>query len=346
MGNKNISILELFGGIGACTKALKNIEMNVNVVDYVEIDKYACKSYNAINGTNFEPQDIKEWDKDINVDLIMHGSPCQDYSISGLQMGGDEGSGTRSSLMYESIRIINKLKPKYIVWENVKNLLSKKHKHNFDNYINKLDELGYNSYYQVLNAKDYGIPQNRQRVYTISIRKDIDNGNFKFPEKEELKLRLKDILEDEVDKKYYLNDKQLLAIKNSAYMPTKRRIQEKNWHDTLCTRDFKDPKCVRIGGIFDTEKSKHQAGSIYDKEGLAPTIDTMQGGYRQPMIESSEKIRKITPLECWRLMGFDDKDFYKAKNSGISNSQLYKQAGNSIVVKVLEKIFLNLFKGD
>lgn len=187
--------------------------MNVNVVDYVEIDKYACKSYNAINGTNFEPQDIKEWDKDINIDLIMHGSPCQDFSASGLQMGGDEGSGTRSSLMYESIRIINKLKPKYVVWENVKNLLSKKHKHNFDNYINKLDELGYNSYYQVLNAKDYGIPQNRERVYTISIRKDINNDNFKFPEKEELKLRLKDILEDEVDKKYYLNDKQLLAIK-------------------------------------------------------------------------------------------------------------------------------------
>lgn len=397
MENKNISILELFGGIGACTKALKNIGMNVDVVDYVEIDKYACKSYNAINGTNFEPQDIKEWDKDINIDLIMHGSPCQDFSMSGLQAGGDEGSGTRSSLMYESIRIISKLNPKYIVWENVKNLLSKKHKHNFDNYINKLDELGYNSYYQVLNAKDYGIPQNRERVYTISIRKDIDNGNFKFPEKEELKLRLKDILENKVEKKYYLNDKQLLAIKNSTYMSAQRRIQEKNWCDTLCARDFKDPKCVRIGGIFDTEKSKHQAGSIYDKEGLAPTIDTMQGGYRQPMIEEHENtylvdnkigievignympsgydasrvvnsnglaptvkenhgtvaatnvgstVRKLIPLECWRLMGFDDEDFYKAQNAGISNSQLYKQAGNSIVVKVLEKIFLNLFKGD
>lgn len=349
---KEISILELFGGIGACTKALKNMGMNVDVVDYVEIDKFAVKSYNVINGTNFEPQDIKEWDKDINVDLIMHGSPCQDISLSGLQAGADQGTGTRSSLMYESIRIINKLKPKYVVWENVKNLLSKKHKHNFDNYINKLDKLGYNSYYQVLNAKDYGIPQNRERVYTISIRKDIDNGNFKFPEKEELKLRLKDILENKVEKKYYLNDKQLLAIKNSTYMSAQRRIQEKNWRDTLCARDFKDPKCVRIGGIFDTEKSKHQAGSIYDKEGLAPTIDTMQGGYRQPMIEEHENtkeietVRKLIPLECWRLMGFDDEDFYKAQNAGISNSQLYKQAGNSIVVKVLEKIFKNLLKEE
>lgn len=534
-------MLELFGGIGACTKALKNIGMNVDVVDYVEIDKYACKSYNAINGTNFEPQDIKEWDKDINVDLIMHGSPCQDFSVSGLQMGGDEGSGTRSSLMYESIRIINKLKPKYVVWENVKNLLSKKHKHNFDNYINKLDELGYNSYYQVLNAKDYGIPQNRERVYTVSIRKDIDNENFVFPNKEDLVLRLKDMLEDKVDEKYYLSDDKVSKIEKSNFIQEKKRIQDKEYSDTILARDYKDPKCVRVGGIFDTEKSKHQAGSIYDKEGLAPTLDAMQGGWRQPsivedklpgaygrnfgskgkiqdikghdcvkrvysgeglaptltdmqggnrqpkimivgnympsghdasrivdeegiaptvkenhgtvtavairgkynepviaasrgrnpdrpgdrtpgipteqrleinkqgisntittvqkdnyviepclkikeatkagykeayagdgvnisgrmkyqrgnvqkemtqtlMANGSERgvvtpdmrIRKLTPRECWRLMGFGDEDFYKAESTGNSNSQLYKQAGNSIVVKVLEKIFKNL----
>lgn len=342
--NKKISILELFGGIGACTKALKNIGININVVDYVEIDKYAVKSYNAINGTNFEPQDIKEWNKDINVDLIMHGSPCQDYSISGLQMGGDEGSGTRSSLMYESIRIINKLKPKYVVWENVKNLLSKKHKHNFDNYINKLDELGYNSYYQVLNAKDYGIPQNRERVYTISIRKDIDKGKFKFPKKEPLKLRLKDVLEDEVDEKYYLNDKQLLAIKNSTYMAAKRRIQEKDWCDTLCARDFKDPKCIQVGNL--DIKGFESIKRVYSPEGISPTLTTCEGGNTQVKIQEKCNIRKLTPLEYWRLMSFDDEDFYKAQNVGISNSQLYKQAGNSIVVKVLEKIFLNLFLED
>lgn len=341
---ENISILELFGGIGACTKALKNIGMNVNVVDYVEIDKYACKSYNAINGTNFEPQDIKEWDKDINIDLIMHGRPCQDFSTSGLQMGGDEGSGTRSSLMYESIRIINKLKPKYVVWENVKNLLSKKHKHNFDNYINKLDELGYNSYYQVLNAKDYGIPQNRERVYTISIRKDINNDNFKFPEKEPLKIFLKDLLEKEVDKKYYLNDKQLLAIKNSTYMSTQRRIQEKNWCDTLCARDFKDPKCVQVGNL--DIKGLESIKRVYSPEGISLTLTTCGGGNTQVKIKDGNNIRKLVPLEYWRLMSFDDEDFYKVKKSGMSDSQLYKQAGNSIVVKVLEKIFLNLFKGD
>ena len=389
---EQISVLELFGGIGACTKALKNIGMNVDVVDYVEIDKYAVKSYNAINGTNFEPQDIKEWDKNINVDLIMQGSPCQDFSVAGKQAGGDLGSGTRSSLLYETIRIVGKLKPKYVVWENVKNLLSKKHKHNFDNYINKLDELGYNSYYQVLDAKDYGVPQHRERIYTVSIRKDIDKGNFKFPEKEPLKTVLKDLLEKEVDEKYYLSDKQLISLKNSTFNARKTRIQEKDYCDTLCARDFKDPKCIQIGKI--DIKGIDQIKRVYSPEGLSPTLTTMGGGNTEPKILSyvdkkyndfienkgyfpemfnpyntkeivdiaptqttqcasttsssticinnGARVRKLTPLECWRLMGFDDEDFYKAQSTGNSNSQLYKQAGNSIVVKVLEKIFKNL----
>ena len=126
--------------------------------------------------------------------MITHGSPCQDFSIAGKQAGGDLGTGTRSSLMWNTINIVTYCKPKYVIWENVKNLLSKKHKHNFDSYLSIMESLGYNNYYQVLNAKDYGVPQNRERVYTISIRKDIDKGNFIFPEKEELKLRLKDML--------------------------------------------------------------------------------------------------------------------------------------------------------
>ncbi len=144
----------------------------------------------------------------------MHGSPCQDFSTAGKQTGGDEGSETRSSLMYETLRIVNDLKPKYVLWENVKNLLSKKHKHNFDRYINIMNEGGYNSYYKVLNAKDYGIPQNRERVYTLSIRKDIDTG-YTFPEPEELKLKLKDLLEKEVDEKYFLSDKTMEYILDS-----------------------------------------------------------------------------------------------------------------------------------
>lgn len=167
-----IKILELFGGIGACSKALERLGIEYEIADYVEIDKYAVASFNAIHNTSFQPQDICQWDKDIEVDLIMHGSPCQDFSLAGKQAGGDEGSGTRSSLMFETIRIVDKLKPKYVIWENVKNLLSKKHRHNFDKYLETMEELGYKNYYQVLNAKDYGIPQNRERVFTVSIRDD------------------------------------------------------------------------------------------------------------------------------------------------------------------------------
>ena len=388
-----MKILELFAGIGSCSKALKRIGIDVEIVDAVEIDKYAMASFNAIHNTNFEPQDITQWDKDIDVDLVMHGSPCQDFSLAGLQAGGDEGSGTRSSLMYETIRIVKKLKPKYVVWENVKNLLSKKHRHNFEAYIETMKVLGYNSYYKVLDAKDYGVPQHRERVYTVSIRKDIDKGSFVFPQKEELKLRLKDMLEDEVDEKYYLDDERVKKIINSNFMQEKKRVQEKDVCDTLLARDWKDPKCIRIGGIFDTDKSKHQAGSVHDKEGLSPTLDVAQGGWRQPsiMIKNATKkgyleaqagdgvytntstkrgtvqkemiqtlttfqdkgvvmndlrIRKLTPKECWRLMGFDDEDFEKAKDVPTSNTHLYKQAGNSIVVNVLEKIFKNLFQEE
>ena len=235
-----IKILELFGGIGACSKALERLGIDYEIADYVEINKYAVASFNAMHNTNFEPQDIKEWNKDIEVDLIMHGSPCQDFSLAGKQAGGDKDSGTRSSLMYETLRIVNKLKPKYVIWENVKNLISKKHKHNFDAYIEEMNNLGYNSYYQVLNAKDYGIPQNRERVFTISIRKDLDNGSFKFPEKQELKLKLKDMLEDNVDEKYYLSDDMTnnLIFGNNCGSYTrdfgsKGKIQEKEYSDTL-----------------------------------------------------------------------------------------------------------------
>lgn len=163
-----LRVIELFGGIGACSKAIERLGIPYEIADYVEIDKYAVKSFNAIHGTNFEPQDIKEWDKDVEADLIMHGSPCQDFSVAGKGAGGDKDSGTRSSLMYETLRIVEKLKPKYVIWENVKNLLSKKHRHNFDAYLEAMEKLGYKSYYKVLNAKDYGIPQNRERVFTIS----------------------------------------------------------------------------------------------------------------------------------------------------------------------------------
>lgn len=336
--------LSLFSGIGAFELALKRNGVDIELVGFSEIDKYAIKSYCAIHGVDesLNLGDISKInlnDLDEDIELITHGSPCQDFSVAGLQKGGDKGSETRSSLMWCTVDIVEKVRPKYVIWENVKNLLSKTHRHNFDSYLEVMESLGYNNYYKVLNAKDYGIPQNRERVYTISIRKDIDKG-YEFPEKEELKIRLKDLLEDEVEERYYLSDKQIKRIKESTFVTNSRRIQEKDWCDTLCARDWKDPKCVRIGGIFDKDGKTHQAGSIYAKEGLSPTLNTMEGGWRQPCIKNDESIiRKLTPKECWRLMGFSDEDFEKARVIGTSNTQLYKQAGNSIVVNVLEAVF-------
>ena len=314
-----IKILELFGGIGACSKALERLGIDYEIADYVEIDKYAVKSFNAMHGTNFEPQDICKWDKDIEVDLIMHGSPYQDFSVAGLQQGGDEGSGTRSSLMYETIRIVQKLKPKYVIWENVKNVISKKHIHNFSNYIDRMSELGYSSYYQVLNAKDYGIPQNRERVFTISIRKDIDMG-YVFPPKQELKLRLKDMLEDNVDEKYYLSDKMINYVcarmpSGSHHITTGINMSNKNEEGklagTICTEpgnkpsdnyiidndnviynkakgelDY-SPAVINVGNV--NPSGKGQNGQVVSFDGLARTITIEKGEGQKILIKNNTK---------------------------------------------------------
>ncbi len=275
-----LKLLELFGGIGACSKALEKLGIDYEIVDYVEIDKYAVASYNAIHNTNFEPQDITTWNKDIEVDLIMHGSPCQDFSLAGKQAGGDEGSGTRSSLMYETLRIVEKLKPKYVIWENVKNVISKKHKHNYDKYCNKMSELGYMNYGQVLNAKDYGIPQNRERVFTISIRKDL-NQTFEFPQKQELKLKLKDMLEDDVDEKYYLSDKAIegrLTTNYQKYKLEENIINGKDIHPTILAR-FEGAPTLYINN--NTKKGYLEAK---DGDGIYTNISKTKRGTVQPQM--------------------------------------------------------------
>lgn len=338
-----LRLLELFGGIGACSKALERLGIDYEIVDYVEIDKHACASYNAIHNTNFEPQDITTWDKNVDIDLIMHGSPCQDFSLAGKQAGGDEGSGTRSSLMYETIRIVKKLRPKYVIWENVKNLLSKKHKHNFDAYLKTMEGLGYINYYQVLNAKDYGIPQNRERVFTISIYDDIDyDTDFEFPKPQPLKKKLKDMLEKNVDEKYYLTEEKIDGI---PHWKSYQKSFEKSLQKQLCEKLINENKVKEMDVIrhsysisrmnnFRTENSKNN--------NLSPTLDTRCDCLGVTTKHKNQlRIRKLTPKECWRLMGFDDSDFEKAEKVN-SNAQLYKQAGNSIVVNVLEEILKNL----
>ena len=399
---KKIKLIELFGGIGACSKALENLGVPFDIVDYVEIDKYAVKSFNAIHGTNFEQQDITKFDVNKyineNIDIIMHGSPCQDFSVSGKNLGGDKDSGTRSSLMWETVRIVESLKPRVVIWENVKNLISKKHKHNYDAYIKTLDEIGYKSYSAVLNAKDYGIPQNRQRIFTISILGDFE---FEFPEPIKLNITMRDLLEEKVDESYYLSDKMLsymmstskngisrkemfernfnkkedvaytittlagnrasdnfICVKNN----TKKGYQEaydgdgidlenltsstrrgRVQHQSCQTISTQPNKGVVVLGNY--SKSNYESTRVVDNNGICPTVKENHGSVYGTQDKNNLRIRKLTPKECWRLMGFSDIDYEKAAQV-CSKTQLYKQAGNSIVVNCLYYILRKLIGGE
>lgn len=453
--------------------------MNYNLVNFCEFDKYATKSYCAIHDVNegLNLGDITQVDIESlpteGVDLITHGSPCQSFSIAGKQHGGEKGSNTRSSLLWNSVEIIRHCNPKFVIWENVKNVLSKKHKPVFDAYVDEMKNMGYNTYYQVLNAKNYGIPQNRERIYAISVREDIDNNQeytghidhnkyydrfdkSLFPEPFDNGLRLRDFLEDEdeIEEKYYLSDKMVSGFlkhnENHEAKGTGFKWKPRDINGTAtCLRanaslapTDNTIKCEQIGDL--NHYKNDQMNRVYSDNGLSPTTTTKTGGGREvkilsdlrtpsgghtevkivddnnsviinplknktkygwhfeqnvydstglmrtlkagggsgnipkiiekeemtneravnimrneqccqddaTFVEAYEKaiealetttnslfrIRKLTPKECYRLMGFSDEDFEKAKAVN-SNSQLYKQAGNSIVVNVLEEIY-------
>lgn len=417
-----IKYLSLFSGIGAFESALTNLGVNYEVVKYCEIDKYASKSYSAIHGV---PETKNLWDitkvnvfnlpKPNEVDLVTYGFPCQDISLAGNQKGlfNDDGTLTRSGLFFEALKVIDYCKPKVAIAENVKNLTSKKFKEQFDIVLKSLEDAGYNNYWKVLNAKDYGIPQNRERVFIVSIRKDVDTELFEFPKPYSLEKRLKDFLEPHVDEKYYLSDVQITRMKTTSYVSNSfqnRAINENGICGTLCARDYKDPKCVIIPektkkgyaeaydgdgvyinrphqkrgciqtGMIQTIKTsgndlgvvvKNDVGFVekhyqnfIDKNGyipemfnpyneseikdVAPTLSTQCGSTTSSatILKNEElKIRKLTPKECFRLMGFHDEEFEKAEKVN-SNTQLYKQAGNSIVVDVLEELFCMMIDED
>ena len=206
-----IKLLSLFSGIGAFEAALRRGGYQFETVNYCEIDPYAAKAYSQIHGISedFNLHDVRTVNPLLmdNVNLVTYGFPCVDISVAGKQEGffKKDGSVTRSGLFFEALRIIEFLQPEYAICENVKALTSKKFTAEFQTVLSGLSEAGYNNYWEVLNAKDYGIPQNRERVFIISIRKDIDTGTFTFPKKQELKLRVKDMLEPEVDEKFYIN---------------------------------------------------------------------------------------------------------------------------------------------
>lgn len=446
-----LKVIELFSGIGSQRSALEKAGIPHKVVAISEIDKFALKSYNEMynhcldSGETINLGDITKIDPNDapDCDFMSYSFPCTDLSIAGRQQGMDMNSGTRSSLLWECERLIKAKKPKYLMLENVKMLVSKKFKPQFDIWLQKLSDIGYNTYWKVLNAKDFGVPQNRERVFAISIRKDIDDKTFEFPKPFKLEKRLKDVLEPKVNNKFYLKPELVNRFKFIGNHSTVNNTK------VLTTIDYKDTKRVTTSPVGDLNHFAHRhMNAVFGGESISPTLSTMQGGNTQPkvittdipinplkgltgkswqfeqqiydphgiartikanggsgnipkvLIKANNKkgyneahdgdsisldhpnsdkkhsrvtknvsrtlttsqdvgvirlkynkddyvdfsIRKLTPKECWRLMGFSDSQFEKAE-SVCSNTQLYKQAGNSIVVDVMEYIFKNLFNG-
>ena len=307
-----LRVFEAFAGYGSQSIALRNLGIEHEVVAISEIDKYAIKAYGAIHGPTLNLGDISKIKiEDIpEHDLFTYSFPCQDISVAGKTKGIVKGE-TRSGLLYECERIIEAKRPKYLLLENVKNLVGKKFKPQFEEWLAYLESLGYMNYWKVLNAKDYGVPQNRERVFVVSILGE--HEPYKFADKMPLDKCIRDILEDEVDEKYYINKPFHLVDKGHQ-----------------AELDIKGQDCIK---------------RVYSGSKVSPALTTMQGGLREPkiLIPQATRIRKLTPRECFRLMGMSDDDIDKIQATGISNTQQYKMAGNSIVVDVLEAIFKNLF---
>ena len=216
-----MKVIELFAGIGSQTQALKNLGIAHEVIGISEIDKYAIKTYEAIHSSVKNFGNITKIEKLPYCDFLTYSFPCQDISVAGKQAGIKEG--TRSGLLFEVERLLECMeeKPKYLLLENVKNLVGKGHKADFDKWLLRLEELGYKNYWKVLNAKDYGIPQNRERVFVVSIRNDIEK-DYVFQEGFDNGLRLKDMLDSEVDKRYFLSEKMI-----KGFLAHKERHMEK-----------------------------------------------------------------------------------------------------------------------
>ncbi len=377
-----LKVFEAFAGVGSQSMALRNIGIDYEVVGISEVDRYAIMSYWAIhhNGkieydyTNTTKKEILEEIANKNIaynfstykseipkndnkliklynahkviknygdirlinenelpifDLFTYSFPCKNISTSGKQDGLKEGSNTQSSLIWECRRIIKSKRPKYLMMENVKNLVGEKHKPFFDLWCKELEDMGYNNYWKVLNGKYFSVPQNRERVIMISILKEYDKG-YEMPTTDKLPMKcIKDILTNDVDEELYLNKKFIL--------------------NNNCSNN----KGIIISARLEDNRSDRSR--IVNTNGIMYTLDSMNGGAREPKIlvnkndninvysVSGYMVRKLSPLECWRLMGYSDEDFIKARDIGeLSNSKLYERAGRGIVVPMLEKVFEEL----
>lgn len=331
-----LSVLSLFSGIGAFEMALENLKIKHTIANYCEIDTQAALSYSKLHNVPLSKNlgDITNVDVTKlppNIDLITHGSPCQSFSLAGKQEGGDKGSNTKSSLLWYSLDIIAHCKPKYVIWENVKNVLSIKHRHNFEAYLDTLANLGYTNYYDVLNSKYFGVPQHRERVFCISILGE--HTPFKFPIGNNATIpRLATILTSDYPEHLVQQGRKVLEI-CSTYQPTERREPTIAFIGSLSEKD-------RIGDAKTLSRNSPSGTRVYDSQGLACTQAAVGGGKggTTGLYLHNGVIRRLTTLESWLIMGFTKQQHDMVKAIPISDRQLYKLSGNSIVVPVLEAL--------
>ena len=404
-----LKVIELFSGVGAQRQGLKEADINHEVVAISEIDKYALKVYEKLHGPTPNLGDIKAIDKLPKADLWTYSFPCTDISLCGKMTGFEKGSNTHSSLLWEVQRLLEVSKennelPRYLLLENVKNLVSKKFKDHFNEWLVYLENLGYKNFYKVLNSRDYNVPQNRERVFMISIRDT--NATYSFPDKITSTIKLKDLLEDEVSEKYYLSEKMIKCLTDTTNRNGLIRAKQFRPHNpnesttafTVTTKAGSRP-CDNFIEVFDFRYDEGARGRV--EQDLSPTITTKVGNgglSGQPLLKIPEatkagyavahigdgvytnrthskrgvvqrnaiptlktsphdlgvvvndpnemiSIRRLTPRECWRLMGWNDEDIDSAFSTEVSETQLYKMAGNSIVVNCLTELF-NCLKGD
>ena len=413
----NLKVFTAFSGYDSQCMALDrlhrhNPDFNYELVGWAEIDKYAIAAHNAVYPQwaqrNYGDISKIDWAQVPDFDLFTYSSPCQDFSQAGKQAGGTEGSGTRSSLLWECRRAILAKKPKYLLMENVAALVSQKFIRLFNAWQLELESYGYRNFAKVLNAKDYGVPQNRERIFMVSVLDE--QARYEFPDPMPLPLRLKDVLEPKVDERYYLKCETIEGIMpketeplneyeegiartiKAQYMQTSRAnfirhdglaatgvvtpvehipgiiiMGEVNkgtsglvYHQdgispTITASEgvkyntkITEPACKVLGNIYE---SQGQNGDIFDTSGLSPALRSGQGvkgrgigSNNAPKIaECSYRIRKLTERECFRLMDVPEEYIDRIQAAGISRSQQYKMAGNSIVVSCMYHIWRKLW---
>lgn len=339
----NYRIVDLFAGIGGFRLGFENTGHFTNVFS-IENDKFACLTYEA----NFNENPIGDitslTDKQIqdlvpDFDVLLAGFPCQAFSIAGHRKGFTE---ERGQLFFDVMRFLNIKEPQAFLLENVKGLLSHDKGETFKTILKYLQEAGYNVFYQVMNSKDYGLPQNRERVFIVGFKNKV---NFSFPEKIKLEKCVLDILEQEVDEKYFLSERYIECLKNHKERHSNKGngfgfqiLDTKGIANTLMARSSGIERNLLKVGVFN---KGGQGDRIYSPLGLSACLSANGGGRgaKTGLYLIEEKIRKLTPRECGRLQGFPES--FKIP---VSDTQSYKQFGNSVSVPVVEAIARNILK--